>query len=126
MIRPLTVNNHAKLGVLVKNWSKNPATQPATLEQFTTALANAGITFDLDPQIKSFRFATHKSDELVIRLPPPDMITQHEADLATQPYNLPAFYGTVTAVGAQSGASTSQKLDFDDARIGDYTIANCA
>jgi hypothetical protein len=126
MIRPLTVNNHARLGILVKNWSKNPASRPATLEQFKTALTDAGITFDLDPNITTLSFRTHASNELVIRLPPADMIAEHEQRLETQSYSLPTFYGTVTAEGAQADAVFEAKLDFDNARIGDYTIANCA
>lgn len=126
IIRPLTVNNHAKLGVLVKKWSKDPTSRPATLDQFKTALADAGIFFDLDPGITSLSFRTHEPSELVIRLPPAAMIEEHEERLKTQGYNLPDFYGTITAAGAQPGATFDLKLDFDNARIGDYTIANCA
>lgn len=126
MIRPLTVTNHAKLGALVKNWSKDPASRPATLEQFKIALTDAGIAFDLDPNITSLSFRSHESNELVIRLPPADMIAEHEQRLETEGYSLPSFYGNVTARGAQPGADFDAKLDFDNARIGDYTIANCA
>lgn len=126
MIRPLTVNNHAKLGALVKNWSKDPASRPKTLAEFKTKLSNAGIGFDLDDHITTLSFRTHASNELVIRLPPADMIAEHEQRLSTQGYSLPPFYGTVTAEGAQPGANFAAKLDFDNARIGDYTIANCA
>ncbi|MGD9881651.1 MAG: hypothetical protein AB7F22_09385 [Reyranella sp.] len=126
MIRPLTVNNHAKLGVLVKKWSKDETSRPKSLDEFKTALADAGIDFDLDPGITSLSFRTHLPNELVIRLPPADMITEHEQRLQSQGYNLPDFYGAVTAEGAQPGASFEVKLDFDNARTGDYTIANCA
>ena len=47
MIRSLTVNNHAKLGVLVKKWSKDPTSRPTTLDEFKIALTDAGISFDL-------------------------------------------------------------------------------
>jgi hypothetical protein len=126
MIRPLTVNNHAKLGVLVKKWSRDATSQPKSLEEFKTALANAGIAFDLDPGITSLSFRTHAPNELVIRLPPADMIDEHEQRLQSQGYNLPEFYGAVAAEGAQPGADFDAKLDFDNARTGDYTIANCA
>jgi hypothetical protein len=126
MIRPLTVTNHAKLGVLVKTWSKDPTSRPTTLDEFKIALTDAGIAFDLDPGITSLSFRTHEPNELVIRLPPAAMITEHEQRLQTEGYNLPDFYGAVAAEGAQSGADFDAKLDFDNARTGDYTIANCA
>jgi hypothetical protein len=128
MPKPLTVANFGTLGRIIKEWAKGERPVPAEndLTEFMKVLNDNGVGPELDPGITKLRFVTHDSDTLIIRLPPRDMLTEHEARLATEDYVLPAFFGTVSAPGAQEGAVYPVKLAFDDERIGDYTIANCA
>lgn len=124
------VVNPDALGRLVKQWVRGETPIPkdddlATLRQ---QVIDSGAGLKTDPlSFKRLRIITHRADELVLRLPPVEMVEAHEARLlAGASYNLPKFYGTVTAPGAQQEAKPEEKIHFDDARIGDYTIGNCA
>lgn len=121
------VTNIRAFGKLIKMWSKGEAPVPADLDAFIQALTDNKVGPKVDrTRIKKVKFVKHDADTIFIRLPPKSMLEAHEARLATQDYTLPKFYGTVTAPGAQVGATKAAKLKFDDERIGDYTISNCA
>jgi len=128
--RPLEVINPDALGRLIKQWVRGevPIPKDDDLETFRQQLIEFGAGVKTEPlAFKRLRIITHRADELVLRLPPLEMVEEHEARLkAGASYNLPKFYGDVTADGAQPDASSDDKILFDDARIGDYTIGNCA
>ncbi|WP_207538823.1 hypothetical protein [Sabulicella rubraurantiaca] len=128
MPKPMTVQNHGNLGRLIQKWVLDPTSRPkeGDLVELKRQLNDADVSAMIDPAVTTFRFATHKSDELVLRLPPKDMWEEHRKRLETEDYNLPPFYREVSAPGAQPHASVDDKLAFDEERLGDYTIANCA
>lgn len=128
MPKPMTVQNHGNLGRLIQKWVLEPSSRPkeGDLEELKRQLNEADVSAEIDPAITSFRFATHGSHELVLRLPPQDMWVEHRKQLETEAYNLPLFYGTVSAPGAHPHAAREERLSFDEERLGDYTIANCA
>jgi hypothetical protein len=144
MTKPLIVDDYGALGKLIKQWTKGERPLPVKdhldtivnggedtvwegdLDAFRTILNDAAVGPTIDNGITKLRFVSHPADTLIIRLPPLSMLLAHEADLKVKPYMMPIFYGTVGAPGAQDDASEADKFAFDDERIGDYTIANCA
>lgn len=128
MPKPMEVQNHGNLGRLIQQWVLDPSSRPkeGDMAELKKQLNAANVSATIDPAITTFRFATHESHELVLRLPPRDMWVEHRDRLKTEDYKLPVFYGTVSAPGAQPHAPKDDKLAFDEERLGDYTIANCA
>ncbi|MBS7793071.1 hypothetical protein KTR66_24025 [Roseococcus sp. SDR] len=124
------VINPDQLGRLIKQWVRGeiPIPKDDDLETFRQQIIDSGAGLKTEPRdFKRLRIITHRADELVLRLPPVEMVEEHENRLrGGDSYNVPGFYGTVTAPGAQQNASPQDKIHFDDARIGDYTIGNCA
>ena len=134
-----------KLGELVKTWAlgddrlkipvpngggamfqwPKPVTtdDPAKIEALRQQFKLAGTNFVLPPEVTKVIVEQSSSTCFVLKLPAKDAILKHEEWLKTNNYATPPFY--TDPLMAPDGDITA-KLRLDDARIGDYTISNCA
>ena len=71
----------------------------------------------------SFIEASSTSKTLIIKLPPPDLITNAETAVKSGGYQLPDFYGDDMENSALR--PTTDKLVFHSKRVGEYTIKFC-
>ncbi len=123
---------HQKFGALVKEWARGTKPIPGKdPEEFKQYLEAEGIDLHWPEkkegqdhtvtEINIFQGVPHRID---IRLPPPSFIAESEAYLKTNGYPLPRYYEDLFGTGPVWSNTTA--LDFHNARIGDYTVANCA
>ena len=119
----LEVVNYKAFGELVKAWSKGTDPLPATLEEFSTQLAQANVGAKIPQQLKHVKFVQDDEDTLTIRLPCKATLEWFEKRLAEQggSYPLPAFYERVF----ESKPRIDSVVDFQAERIGDYSIGFC-
>lgn len=122
------VENYDNWGNLIKKWARDKNSRPAegNIQNLIAAMnaANVGATFP-QQQFTTFKFVEMKSDatELVIMLPPPDIIDQAEASLANG-YALPPFYED-TFNNAMKCPSGLRKV-LHSQRVGEYVLKFCA
>ena len=133
----MKIENLDVLGKLVKSWSTKkpyfwdadgkPVTypEPKTMKELRDVLQAAGAGAHIPAGIKKLRVVHYDADELVLRVPPKELIEGKEKQLKKDGgYPLPAFYLN-DPPGADPAATVEQKLEFHALRIGDYTIAHC-
>ena len=126
--------NYENWGKLMKTWAtgqdyvKNghhfPV--PKTLEEVKEQLRMAQTGVVLPARIQHLQIVVGRSDTLLLRLPPPDLVKASEKRLATEDYTLPAFYNEHYDGQAPTALpDKAARLKFHAQRIGDYSIANC-
>jgi hypothetical protein len=131
----LRVTNHEAWGKLVKSWATgknyledgNNYPLPKTLDEFKQQLATAQVFANVPDWAKSIRFVSSDSDEILVRLPPKNMIEDSETLLA-QPgatYPIPDFYRRIFR-GIDPIIPEADRLRVHAERIGDYTVSICA
>lgn len=116
----INVLQHRELGKKMIQWALEPDTRPKTLEEFKAA--TFGIIEQPFPEwVKGLQFVQNNLDTLLIRLPAPEMVqaSLDRTATATGRYPLPAFYEEHIA----QGLSTQREML--EARVGDYTMAQC-
>ena len=108
----------------VKNGHEFPV--PQTLDEVRWQLAAAQTGLELPARIQCLQVVVGRSDTLLLRLPPPDLVKGSEARLAAEDYALPAFYNEHYDGQAPTPlADKAARMRFHAQRIGDYSIANC-
>ncbi len=119
------VVNYENWGDLVKKWAREPSTRPANMAEFVDQLDKARVeaTFPHEYTDLSFIEASSTSKTLIIKLPPPDLITNAETAVKSGGYQLPDFYGDDMENSALR--PTTDKLVFHSKRVGEYTIKFC-
>ncbi len=126
--------NYENWGKLVKTWAtgedyiqnghKYPV--PKTLSEVKQQLAAANTGLTLPARVRKLKVVVGRSDTLLLRLPPPDLVRASETRLAQQDYPLPPFY-----IDHFNGAvpmplpDKEARMKFHAKRIGDYSIAHC-
>ena len=130
----MTPVNYENWGKLMKTWATgedylkdgNAYPVPATLDEVRQQLAAAQTGLVLPARIKHLQVVVGRSDTLLLRLPPPDLVKASEQRLATQDYALPAFYNEHYDGQAPTPLTDkAARMRFHAQRIGDYSIANC-
>lgn len=117
-------SDHAKFGALMKKWARLEVETPGSISELKKQLTEHGIQAKFptgDHELKKLSFVWGSSDRLDIRLPPMGHLDESEAHLATNDYELPSFYEAVF----NNKPTIPDKIGFHNARIGDYTVANC-
>lgn len=119
-IERVEVLDYVEFGKKVVQWALEPQSRPADLPAMKLALRDIVTIPD---RITKLSYVDVKLDELVIRVPNPDMVRESLAAFGnggTGAYPTPLFYRDLLS----SGGSLS-KLDALHSRIADYTIAQC-
>jgi hypothetical protein len=130
----LRVTNHESWGRLVKTWATgknyvgdgNEYPVPTTIEEFKEQLATAQVFANVPEWAQRIRFVSSDDDEIVVRLPPKNMIEDSEAIL-TRPggsYPIPDFYKRIFK-GVDPVIPEADRLKLHAERIGDYTVSIC-
>lgn len=126
--------NYENWGKLVKSWAtgedyvqnghRYPV--PTTLDEMKRQLAAANTGLTLPARIQKLQVVVGRSDTLLLRLPPPDLVKASEKRLAADDYALPAFYNDHYDGAAPTPLpDRDARMKFHAQRIGDYSIANC-
>lgn len=116
--------DHHKFGALIKRWARLEVQPPGSIEELKKQLAANGIAASFPTgahELKKLSFIWGSTERLDIRLPPVDHLKESEEHLATNEYELPSFYEAVF----HSKPLIADRIGFHNARIGDYTVANC-
>ena len=126
--------NYENWGKLMKTWATgedyvqngHAFPVPQTLEEVKEQLRMAQTGVVLPARIQHLEVVKGRSDTLLLRLPPPDLVKASEQRLATGDYTLPAFYNEHYDGQAPTALpDKAARLKFHAQRIGDYSIANC-
>lgn len=105
-------------------WPKPVSTNdPADIARLRKQFADARTEFVLPDTVTEVVVVQDSPTRFVLKLPSAEAIRGQEKRLNTGDYPLPRFY--VTAVTAKP-TTLDAMIELDDARIGDYTISNCA
>lgn len=108
----------------VQNGHRFPV--PRTLEEVKEQLRMAQTGVVLPARIQHLEVVQGRSDTLLLRLPPPDLVKASEQRLEAGDYSLPAFYNAHYDGQAPTPLpDKAARLKFHAQRIGDYSIANC-
>lgn len=115
----IRVLDYLAFGKLVARWAADEASRPKSLAEFkeaTHGILELPNRITGDPTYPQWTL-----DNLVIRLPPPELVEQLRNVITRNPevYPYPPFYDSLVN---RSLVGDSALL----ARIGDYTIAHCA
>jgi hypothetical protein len=118
--------DHAKFGALMKRWARQETPAPGTIDDLKVQLEANGIEAKFptgDHELKKLSITWGLTERLDIRLPPVDHLDESEVHLSNPAnnYELPDFYDDAYGTEAQ----IPDKTGFHNARIGDYTVANC-
>lgn len=119
----IEVADFIEMGRLVAEWSIDPSTRPACVEDLAAQLDGIAV---LPERIKHVEFVQSTLDTLVLRLPVREMI-EESLEKMSDPmgdgrYPLPQFYADHYRPGF---GPVMTPLDTLLARVGDYTIAQC-
>lgn len=126
--------NYENWGKLMKTWAtgedyvKNGHhfPRPNSLDDLKEQLRMAQTGVVLPARIQCLQVVAGRSDTLLLRLPPPDLIKAAEMRLETDDYAMPAFYNEhYDGQAPTSLPDKAARMKFHAQRIGDYTIANC-
>jgi hypothetical protein len=130
----LRVTNHEVWGKLVKTWATgvnyledgNEYPLPKTIKEFKQQLATAQCFANVPEWAKTIRFDLPDAGEIVVRLPPKEMIEAAETALtqAGGSYPIPDFYKRIFK-GMDPVVPDADRLKVHAERIGDYTIGSC-
>jgi len=134
-LQTMKIQVYETLGNLVKSWSTGDAQYtggklhpvPTTINELKNLLQFLGAGADIPDHINKLTIIRYEANEMVLRIPPADLIKAKEARLK-QPgvaYQVPLFYEEVPIKGSQANASEDDKMLLQARRIGDYTIAHC-
>jgi hypothetical protein len=119
----IEVADYIELGRLVAQWATEPASRPADVAALKAQLD--GIA-EVPDRIRRVKFVQSSLDELVVCLPPKEMI-EESLERTTDPmgdghYPLPQFYADHYRPGF---GPVMTPLDILLARVGDHSIAPC-
>jgi hypothetical protein len=135
------VRNYRNWGRLVKTWATgedhvkdgNQYPRPTNLEEFKRQIDQAKCGLTVPKEVTKFRLIQGDYDTLVVRLPPGEMVKASEeriAKLGSHPggarYPLPPFYLEAWDNHPPKTFDKDELLAFNDERVGEYTINNCA
>lgn len=135
------VRDYLNWGRLVKTWATgddhvgdgNRYPRPTTLEEFRRQTLQAKCGVVIPDGVTKLAMIQGDNDTLVVRLPSAEMINgteQQIAGLASDPdgarYPLPDFYLDAWDGYPQKTFDRDELLEFNDRRVGEYTINNCA
>ncbi len=121
--------SHAAFGRLIKDWALEREKRPTCIKEFLDALERRGIGFDLPwgcNVLTELNLFVGVPERLDIRLPPPSFIEESEEYLKKNGYPLPRYYQDLFQTEPKWGDTPEEAIAFHDARVGDYTVANCA
>ena len=129
------VNDEIKWGKLIKSFATGtnyitpggpPIPLPRTLQDLKDTCVAVGLVVQI-PDYHTGLVMIQLSEEVFsVRLPPKTMVEETEAFLkAGGDYAVPKFYNDFYQKTLVLG-TPDQKLDFQAARIGDYSIRMCA
>jgi len=119
----IVVNDYIALGNLFIEWSLDNTKAPTDLAGFINKVVTPGIVDPLPGYIQTFVPIFHDSKQLVIRIPPADLVQDTLTNIKNHvPYDFPpeSLYRKRLVDG------TMGDLDFFGLRVGDYTIARCS
>ncbi|MBL6078612.1 hypothetical protein JMJ56_11390 [Belnapia sp. T18] len=129
----MTPINYENWGKLIKTWATgndyvgngHEYPVPETLDEVKRQLAAANTGLTLPARIQKLQVVVGRSDTLLLRLPPPDLVEASEKRLAKKDYALPGFYNDHFGCVAPALPDKDARMKFHAQRIGDYSIANC-
>lgn len=117
--------DHAAFGALIKKWARKKIDFPNTIAEFKQQLIDhdiRGIFPTGANELTEINPIWGEVQRLDIRLPPETLIDESEEWLRNGgKYPLPEYYEQI--FGCEPKIKDS--LWFHNARVGDYTIANC-
>lgn len=119
--------DHQKFGELIKAWAMGKKPIPKDIEGFKQVMKDEGIKAHYphgENALKKLNIFHGEVERLDIRLPPRRLIVESEAYLSKpgNTYPLPRYYELVFG----NKPHIPDPLAFHAARVGDYTVANCA
>lgn len=139
MVERVEILDDVTWGQLVKTWATGtsylpsgyvPPHYPRTIAEFHDQCAAAkGTTTNQITKVPASMTAIavlqYSEQVVVVRLPPKSMVEAVEAELQSgASYPIPKFYDNAYHMTLTLD-SAAEKLDFQAARIGDYSIRQC-
>jgi hypothetical protein len=125
--------NYENWGRLVKTWATGRSyfpdgkvyPVPQSLEEMQEQLDEVQSGLQLPKRMKHLQVVQMRSDTMMLRLPPADLVAASERRLEKEEYSMPPFYDEAYQHQPVPMDSLEDRLRFHARRIGDYTIANC-
>jgi hypothetical protein len=126
--------NYENWGKLVKTWATgkdyiqngHQYPVPQTLDEVKRQLAAANTGLTLPKRIQKLQVVVGRSDTLLLRLPPHDLVKASEKRLKKKDYVLPPFYSDHFQGASPAPLPDKEaRMKFHAKRIGDYSIAHC-
>lgn len=125
--------NYENWGRLVKTWATGKSyfedgtvyPVPTTIEEMQEQLDAVQSGLKLPKRMKTLEVVTMRSDTMLLRLPPADLVAASEERLTREDYTFPPFYDEVYEHQPLPLGSYENRMRLHARRIGDYTIANC-
>lgn len=119
--------DHAKFGALIKKWARGTIPMPGSdPDDLKRQLVDEGISANWPTgkyQITEVNVFQGVPEKLDLRVPPKELLKESEAFIAVNNYPLPSYYEDLFGVSADF--SDVDPIEFHNARVGDYTAANC-
>ncbi len=105
-------------GHLVKAWAKGEVPQPASIDELCAQCAAHGIAVKVPEHVTDVAFVQNDKHVLTVRLPAHELATDEA---------LPSWYGRFFTDPAPNRVLTEdEKRDLQAARLGEYSVNNCA
>jgi hypothetical protein len=132
------VDDDIKWGKLVKSWAtgrnyfdqtKPAPALPRTLDELKQQCSAIGLSVTIPALHKGLAIVQYSAEVLAIKLPPKSMVDDAETELGRGgDYEFPRMYNDFyTRYGTPLRLpDLPSKMDFHAARIGEYSIGNCA
>ena len=141
-VKIVRIDKHEILGGLLRGWSEDPSSRPGSVEDFKSALTEAGINnewpdgtdtwFDGSPipEVTKINYIDLHDDTLTVIVPSAKMIAQGISDSANATddgtYLLPVKYDNAFIDPTKDYDVSPDKWDeLLRARLGDYCITKC-
>ena len=128
------VNDEIKWGKLIKSFATGtnyispggpPIPVPRTLDGLKQLCVDVGLVVAIPANHTGLAILQLSEEVFAIRLPPKSMVEESEADFAAGGnYAVPKFYNDFYQKTLVL-TTLAQKMDFQAARIGDYSIRMC-
>jgi hypothetical protein len=117
-ISRVTITDYVGFGKLIAQWATDPASRPLDIDAMRRQCKDLAHIPD---RIKTLELVESKLDNLVIKIPPKEMVEESQRIIpGLSTYPVPTYYYQKF----MNGASLSNE-DFLYCRIADYTIGQC-
>lgn len=113
--------DYEKMGRLIRLWSRDRSSRPASIAELEAQLTAVGITAEITET--ELRFVDYTVDQLLFKIPPPEMLARLDA---RDGWPLPDFYDATYVDPVRKPVEEVEFGKLNVERLGDYSITNCA